>query len=138
VPVALRYSTSRAPAPEQVARLFSGVAWARSRRLPAIRKALRHSDLLASAWAGPALVGFARVSTDFTFRAVLWDVIVDPAQAGRGVGTGLVRSLLKHPKLRTVDQFWLYTSDKQGFYERLGFKAYPGNTMRLLRGRAPQ
>jgi N-acetylglutamate synthase-like GNAT family acetyltransferase len=69
---------------------------------------------------------------------VLWDVIVDPSQAGRGLGTRVVKALLGHPRLRTVDQFWLYTSDKQGFYERLGFQAYPGNTMRLLRGRKPR
>jgi ribosomal protein S18 acetylase RimI-like enzyme len=135
VPDALSYSTRRQPAPEQVARLFSGVPWAGARRLPEIRKALKHSDILAGAWAGRELVGFARVSTDFTFRAVLWDVIVDPSYAGKGVGTRVVQSLLRHPKLRTVDQFWLYTSDKQGFYERLGFQPYPDNTMRLLRGR---
>ena len=132
---ALSLSTRRIPSPRQLARLYSGVAWARDRRLADIRKALKHSDLVAGAWAGRELVGFARVSTDFTFRAVLWDVIVDPPHAGQGLGSRLVRSLLEHPKLKTVDQFWLYTSDKQGFYERLGFQAYPDNTMRLLRGR---
>jgi ribosomal protein S18 acetylase RimI-like enzyme len=131
----LSYSTRRRPTPEQVARLFAGVPWAKSRRLPDIRKALKHSDLVAGAWAGRTLMAFARVSTDYTFRAVLWDVIVDPAVAGQGVGTKVVSSLIKHPKLRTVDQFWLYTTDKQGFYERLGFECYPDNTMRLFRGR---
>ena len=132
---ALRLSTRRVPAAQQLARLYSGVAWARDRRLADIRKALQHSDLVVGAWAGRELVGFARASTDFTFRAVLWDVIVDPPYAGQGLGTRLVRSLLEHPRLRTVDQFWLYTSDKQGFYERLGFRAYPDNTLRLLRDR---
>jgi GNAT superfamily N-acetyltransferase len=132
----LRYSLRRVPRPEQVHRLFQTAPWARDRTLAQIKVMLKHADLVATIWHGPELVGMARVSTDFAFRAVLWDVIVERRWLGQGLGTRLVRSLLDHPRLKSVDQFWLYTTSKQGFYERLGFKAYPRNTMRLLRGRA--
>jgi N-acetylglutamate synthase-like GNAT family acetyltransferase len=125
----------RSPSPEQVHRLFQTAPWARDRNLAQIKVMLKHSDLLATIWLGPELIGMARVSTDFAFRAVLWDVIVERRWLGQGLGTRLVKSLLDHPRLRPVDQFWLYTTSKQGFYERLGFKSYPRNTMRLLRGR---
>lgn len=131
----LRLSTRRRPTPQQLRRLFQSAPWARDRRLPEIGRMLRHTPLMATAWRGAELVGFARVSTDFAFRAVLWDVIVDPRHAKRGLGTRVVASLLGHPRLKTVDQFWLYTTDKQGFYARFGFKPYPKNTMQLLRGR---
>jgi len=128
-------STRRKPSPEQVHRLFQTAPWARDRTLAQIKVMLKHTDLVASLWQGKELVGFARVSTDFAFRAVLWDVIVERRRLGQGLGTRLVKGLLAHPRLKGVDQFWLYTTSKQGFYERLGFKAYPRNTMRLLRGR---
>ena len=131
----LRYSVRRAPSPEQVHRLFQTAPWARDRTLAQIKVMLKQTDLVATIWHGAELVGMARVSTDFAFRAVLWDVIVERRWLGQGLGTRLVKSLLAHPRLKSVDQFWLYTTSKQGFYERLGFKAYPRNTMRLLRGR---
>ena len=131
----VRYSVRRQPSAEQVHRLFQTAPWARDRSLAQIKVMLKNTDLVASAWQGDELLGMARVSTDFAFRAVLWDVIVERRRLGQGLGTKLVKGLLAHPRLKAVDQFWLYTTSKQGFYERLGFQAYPRNTMRLLRGR---
>jgi N-acetylglutamate synthase-like GNAT family acetyltransferase len=135
VTASLSLSVRRRPSAPQVQRLFQTAPWARDRSLAQIKVMLANTDLVASLWHGKDLVGFARVSTDFAFRAVLWDVIVERRWLGQGLGTRLVKGLLAHPRLKNVDQFWLYTTSKQGFYERLGFKAYPRNTMRLLRGR---
>jgi N-acetylglutamate synthase-like GNAT family acetyltransferase len=90
---------------------------------------LSHSDLFATAYRGRTLVGFARVSTDFAYRAVLWDVIVDPAHQRGGLGSALVRSILDDKRLADVESFWLFTTDKQAFYRRFGFKGYPKNVL---------
>jgi predicted N-acetyltransferase YhbS len=57
---------------------------------------------------------------------------------GKGIGSRLVRMALKHPRLKGVDGFWLYTTDKQAFYAKLGFRLAPKNLMILRSSRAPK
>ena len=133
--VSLTFSDKRKPSAAQVKGLYQHAQWAKRRPAAAVAKALRHSDLLFSAWDGKALVGFCRVSTDFSFRAVIWDVIVHPDYFRQGIGARLVTMVIEQPKLKSVDGFWLFTTDKQVFYKKLGFKLYPKNLM-LLRMKA--
>jgi len=97
---------------------------------------LKATPLLATAWDKGTLVGFARCGTDFEYRAVIWDVIVDPAYTRRGLGRRLVGSLLGHPRLRRVESFWLSTTDKQAFYAKLGFSLNSKNIMVRMGKRA--
>ena len=90
---------------------------------------MQATPLFFSAWDGAKLVGMGRAGTDFTFRAVLWDLIVDPEYAKRGIGSRLVQCFLKHPRLKTVESFWLFTTDKQAFYKKLGFSLNTENVM---------
>jgi N-acetylglutamate synthase-like GNAT family acetyltransferase len=83
---------------------------------------LRHTDLTLCVWDGDRLIGFGRVLTDFIYRATIWDVIVDRAYQGQGVGTEIVRRILNHPRLKRVEHFWLCTR-RPGFYEKLGFSS---------------
>ncbi len=125
----LTFSSARKPSVPQVHALYQHAAWAKNRTRAGIAKALRHSDLVLSAWDGRALVGFCRVSTDFSFRAVLWDVIVHRDYFRKGIGSKLVRMVVRHPRLKGIDGFWLFTTDKQIFYKKLGFTLYPDNLM---------
>jgi GNAT superfamily N-acetyltransferase len=79
------------------------------------------------------MVGFARVISDLTYRATIWDVIVRPSHQSRGVGKLIMRRLLDHPDLRTVTYFLLITKDKHAFYEPLGFHLEPTMAMTLVR-----
>jgi N-acetylglutamate synthase-like GNAT family acetyltransferase len=87
-----------------------------------VKEMLRHTDLTLCAWDGDRLIGFGRVLTDFTYRATIWDVIVDRPYQGQGVGTEIVRRILDHPRLTRVELFWLCTR-RPGFYEKLGFSS---------------
>ena len=80
------------------------------------------TDVVISAWAGPRLVAFGRVLTDYVYRATIWDVIVDRDYQRRHIGTEIVQRILSHPTLQQVELFWLCTVCP-GFYERLGFSA---------------
>lgn len=122
-------SIRRKPTVQALKRLYARAWWTAERREEGIRSVLKHSDLIATAWVGKELVGFARVSTDFAYRAVLWDVIVDAGHQRIGVGGRLVRAILGDARLGGVESFWLFTTDKQPFYRRFGFKAYPKNVM---------
>jgi GNAT superfamily N-acetyltransferase len=136
----IRFSTRRKPSAAALSRLYSTAWWTKGRGPQGVKAVLRHSDLFATAWAGGRLIAFARVSTDFAYRAVLWDVIVDGSHQRRGLGGRLVRSILADKRLAGVESFWLFTTDKQPFYSSLGFKTYPRNVMlwrRHIPGRGP-
>jgi len=83
---------------------------------------LSHTDVLICAWDKDVLVGCGRVLTDFTYRAAIWDVIVDRTYQQRGIGTEIVRRILDHPQLENVELFWLCTRRPE-FYEKLGFSS---------------
>ena len=113
----------------QLHALQRGAAWAQGRSLLDLQRAIASTDLVLTAWCGETLVGCTRVLTDFVFRAVLCDVIVHPDFRRRGIGRLLVQAATGHPKLARVRKFTLLTENAGSFYERLGWKIYPGAGM---------
>lgn len=136
-PSAIAYRTGGFPAREvrQLAALFRHAWWAADRTVPDLRRMLKHTGLTVSAWDGSKLVGFLRVLTDFTYRAALYDVVVDPACRGRGIGKEMLRRLHAHPRLRRVETWYLSTRDAHGLYEQFGWKRDAATFMK--RRRAP-
>lgn len=105
----------------QLAELYDITWWAKDRPPDQVRRALEYSHPILTAWGGDRMVGFARVISDRTYRATIWDVIVRPGHQGRGIGAALVQAAIDHPDLKTVTLFMLLTKDQHKFYERLGF-----------------
>ena len=113
----------------QLLQLQQEASWARDRSILDLHRAIVSSDLVITAWQGELLVGCVRILSDFIYRAVLCDVIVHPDFRGRGVGTLLVQTATEHPRLARVSKFTLLTTSARAFYERLGWKRYPGEGM---------
>lgn len=107
--------------PVALQRLLNYAPWARDRSPEGIRLMLENTDYHFSVWDGASLIGFARVLTDRVYRATLWDVVIHPDYQNRGAGEELMKRILSHPVLSTVERFWLNTRDKFGFYEKFGF-----------------
>ncbi len=119
--------------PRQLQALLNrGAFWAQNRSLEDLAVALAHSEPIVSLWDGETLVGFGRATSDGVYRAVLWDIVVDPDYQGRGWGRKLVTKLLEHPRLRRVERIYLMTTYQQSFYERLGFSPDTGTTTLYL------
>ena len=117
-------------------RLFDRHAfWARGRSFSQLRRLLAGSDAVVSLWRGKRLVGFARASSDHTFRAVLWDVVVPEDVQGRGLGRKLVKAILEHPSLAGVERIYLMTTNGAGFYSQLGFGRVSDQTLMLLQSK---
>jgi predicted N-acetyltransferase YhbS len=133
-----KYSSTRKPTVAQLQELYGFAWWTKSRKDKDVAKLLRQPQVLLTAWDGGILVGFARVITDFTYRAIIADVIVHPGFEGRGVGSRLVKLALKDQRLKTVAGFWLYTTDKQAFYKKLGFEFSPKHLMILRTKQGPK
>lgn len=119
---AVTYSHDEPPDASQLLGLFHQAPWAKGRSVDDAKEMLRHTDLTLCVWDGDRLIGFGRVLTDFIYRATIWDVIVDRAYQGQGVGTEIVRRILNHPRLERVEHFWLCTR-RPRFYEKLGFSS---------------
>lgn len=113
--------------------LHDTAQWAHGRSTAQLRTLLRHSDIFLTAWDGVTLIGCARVLTDFTVRALICDVIVDPAYQGRGIGRLLVEAIEAHPALQTVEMLCLFTTQKHDFYAHMGWEDHPGHGMILHR-----
>jgi len=79
------------------------------------------------------LVAFARVLTDYTYKAVVFDVIVADSHRDVGLGDRLVGAVVDHPRLADVEYVELYClGELVEFYERWGFADDMGD-LRLLR-----
>ncbi len=120
---------------EQLARLYEHAPWALGRAAADIREMLANTDLALSAWDEGQLVGFGRVLTDYTYRASIWDVVVDPGYQGQDIGTQIMQRILEHPALKRVELFLLSTVGKQSFYETLGFTSNGQTGMVWVRSR---
>jgi len=103
--------------------------WAQGRSKPQLRRMLAGSQAVVSAWRKGRLVGFGRASSDGTFRAVLWDVVVAADQQRQGVGRRVVEALLQSPALQDCERIYLMTSNGTGFYQKLGFIAVNSQTL---------
>jgi len=69
------------------------------------------------------LIAFARVLSDFVFKAEIYDVIVDKKYRNLGLGELLLTKIIKHKKLKDIKQFNLQCLDEvEPFYKKFGFK----------------
>jgi ribosomal protein S18 acetylase RimI-like enzyme len=83
------------------------------------------------------LVGFARVLTDWRYRAYIYDVIVAPEWRDRGLGRRLVDALMAHPRLAAVETMELSCQPEMiPFYGRWGFRDDLGGSLLMRRSRA--
>jgi len=51
----------------------------------------------------------------------LGEVITRPSHRGKGIGTTLVKRLIKHACEQNIAELWLYTPDMQPLYRKLGW-----------------
>lgn len=119
----------------ELMRLYADAWWSRERTVEQVRDLLRWSDLVVGLCAPPddRLVAFARVLTDRTFRAMMYDVIVDANMRGRGLGHRLMQAVVSHPMLQGVEYVELYCRPELApFYRSLGFTS-PGSGVILMR-----
>ncbi len=67
-------------------------------------------------------IGFARVISDESEFASLWDVFIDDEHRGKGVGSALLKYIFQHPQLRGIFRWFLMTEDAHGLYQKFSFK----------------
>ncbi len=108
---------------DQLMAFYDREWWTQGRTRSDVERALKSS--LVFALIDPSnedLAGFARVVTDYAYKALIFDVIVAPDWRGSGLGKLLMDTVLDDPALARVKHRELYCAeDMMPFYRRWGF-----------------
>jgi ribosomal protein S18 acetylase RimI-like enzyme len=134
------HAALRPEAVEEAALLLAGAYWWKGTPRELVAVVHRASQ----AWVGARdvaerLVATARAVSDGK-TVWIYDVAVDAAWRGRGLGQRVVALLLDHPAVRAARTVRLATKDAQGLYARFGFRdhaaverPFPSTEMTLIR-----
>lgn len=109
----------------EVAELYCSVGWVYYSKHPeVVRKAYEGSLCTFGAYDGGKLVGIIRCVGDGYTILFIQDLLVLPSYQRRGIGTGLMKTVLE--RYRHVYQIELATDDTEktvSFYKQLGFRS---------------
>ena len=120
--------TEKLPTSEQFFELFETTGWNKKYELTKDEyyKALQNSWHFISVYNVDKLIGFGRTICDGVVHALILDVIVHPHEQGKGIGKEIMHILVEKCKEHKIRDIQLFSAkDKNGFYEKLGFKARP-------------
>ncbi len=108
--------------------LYKNEFWCDKRTREDVVKMLAATDVIIGLVdEGDRLIAFTRVMTDFVYRAMVFDVIVNQAHRKMGLGAQLMDAVINHPKLQAVEKSYLSCLPKMiPFYERWGFTDHMG------------
>lgn len=119
----------------QLMELFASAWWTANRSPEDVRQMLAASNVVVALAdrRSDRLLAFARVLTDFTYVALIVDVIVATEARGSGLGAMLMDIIVDHPRLRSVHSLELVCQPGlMPFYHRWGFTEHVGQS-RLMR-----
>lgn len=105
--------------------LYEDYEWWADRDVEGVRRAVAATQVAVGVEEDDELVAAARVLTDFTYYATVFDVIVAADRRGEGFGELLMSAVVDHSDLETVDGFSLLC--RRGlvpFYESVGFELF--------------
>ncbi|PSF37445.1 GNAT family N-acetyltransferase [Aphanothece hegewaldii CCALA 016] len=114
----------------QLQELYNVAAfWAQDRPIEKLEIAIAHSYPVVTVWYGSKMIGFARATSDGIYRATIWDVLIHPDYQRMGLGRKLVKTILSHPHIHSVEKVYLMTTHQQNFYQKMGFSVNQTTTM---------
>ena len=115
----------------QLHNLYQQEWWSKDRTIVEVRKCVAGSQVcIGLVDVNNDLVGFTRVLTDYTFKALIFDVIVRESERGCGLGDKLISLVKMHSQLQGVKHFELYCLPEMfSFYIERGFSTDVGEVL---------
>ncbi|VAW66783.1 hypothetical protein MNBD_GAMMA11-584 [hydrothermal vent metagenome] len=107
----------------QLHELYLNEWWTKERTLKDTIKCVRGSQVcIGIVDENNNLIGFVRVITDFIFKALVFDLIINKNKRNQGIGKKLMKEMLHHKKLSEVKHFELYClPELKSLYKQFGF-----------------
>lgn len=109
--------------------LYEAYGWWDDRTVADVRTALESTEIALGIADDGDLVASARVLTDYTYYANVFDVVVATDRRGEGLGETLLTGLRDHPDLQSLPGLSLLC--RRGlvpFYESVGFEVFDPET----------
>ena len=106
--------------------------WAQGRDEKHLKIMLANSDAVITMWNYKKLVGFGRATSDYSFRSVLWDIVIADDLQGYGYGKVIVQALLNSKAIKKTKKVYLMTTKSSAFYQQLGFAIVKNQNLMLL------
>lgn len=109
---------------EQLCVLYQHEWWSQGRTFADVQQMLLNTDYLFGICEASTqqLVAFARVLSDRTYRAIVFDVIVAADYRSQGLGVSLLEQVVSHPVLSAVECIQLFCVPEMiPFYQKFGF-----------------
>jgi GNAT superfamily N-acetyltransferase len=113
------------PQIDQLVQLYHKQWWSLGRSPKDVRTMLAHSSKVYALIEPDTdrLVAFCRVLTDFVFRGLLNDVMVDESCQGQGIGRRLMEAVRSDPDLANVQSIGLWCKPHLvPLYQKFGFE----------------
>lgn len=113
----------------ELEKLCDTVGWVR-RPLKKVKVAIDNSFLIISLSYNynkeKKLIAFARATSDNTFNATIWDVVVHPEFQRQGLGKILINEVIKQLRCSDIHTITLFADPQVlNFYKNLGFISDP-------------
>lgn len=108
--------------------VYEDYEWWADRDAADVRTALSETEVAVGVEDDGDLVAAARVLTDYTYYATVFDVIVAADRRGEGIGETLMQAVVDHPDLQGVVGLSLLC--RRGlvpYYESVGFELFDRN-----------
>lgn len=110
---------------EALTELYEEYEWWADRTVADVREALAATEVGVGVEDEGDLVAAARVLTDYTYYANLFDVVVAADRRGEGLGARVLRAVRDHPDLQSVVGLSLLCrGGLVPFYESVGFERF--------------
>jgi len=91
-----------------------------------LEEAVKNSWYIISAYHYQQLIGFGRVIADGIHHALIVDLIVHPEFQNNGIGSEILKRLVKKCKGNGIRDIQLFSAKgKSEFYEKFGFEKRP-------------
>jgi predicted GNAT family N-acyltransferase len=109
---------------KQLYELYQHEWWTKGRTLDDVHKMLINSDYIFGICESHSqeLMAFARVVSDRTYRAIIYDVSVAVDYRHQGLGSLLIEQIVSHPEISQLECIQLFCLPEMiPFYQKFGF-----------------
>lgn len=113
----------------ELEKLCDSVGWVR-RPIKKVKIAINNSLLVTNLFYYSKnqkyLIGFARATSDNSFNATIWDVVIHPNFQNKGLGKALMNQIIKYLRYSDISTITLFADPQViKFYKHLGFIVDP-------------